>query len=421
MAARWDPSLPVSPALFYKYPAATTDILTNVVRCMISCPAFYTQVLHVMNRLHLPPPFGDPDLFPGSLVVVSESDLTRLREDIPLPPNEPVKNDSEVEEMDLSSSTESELGSDEEPEKKKSVAKTHVPPYPRRNHVKLKPSRKRIRGSETAKAQRSAKPHPPVDVSDMFDTATPYCKLRIQVPVELHTTGLAEDRSGNCAEGGFGLLEPTPVITQECWKLPSAGPLNISGNQDEFQLRKDTSPQDSDAETPPKSGISFGHNETDAEPDEAEDSKLELTSLSLSDLYAGRLSVEERQNYPVFARGYTPGQPTSRLYIKNLAPSTTEEDLYRVFGCFQHGAVKDMNARLKVIPETLDRFSVQLLTAGRMKGQAFVSFEDQVTAFQALDATNGFLLHDRPMVVQYARGARAKVDEKSLISLSEHT
>lgn len=51
-----------------------------------------------MNRLNLPPPFCETSGFPGSLHVVSDEDLQ--------------KNISgEVEEMDVSSGTESEIGS----------------------------------------------------------------------------------------------------------------------------------------------------------------------------------------------------------------------------------------------------------------------------------------------------------------------
>lgn len=44
MAPKWDSSFPVPPNLIYRYPSATNAILTNIVRCMISCPSFYTQV-----------------------------------------------------------------------------------------------------------------------------------------------------------------------------------------------------------------------------------------------------------------------------------------------------------------------------------------------------------------------------------------
>lgn len=56
-----------------------------------------------MNRLHLPPPFDDPELYPGDYVVVHKSDV--------FVNNDPVCTASNVDEMELSSNTESELES----------------------------------------------------------------------------------------------------------------------------------------------------------------------------------------------------------------------------------------------------------------------------------------------------------------------
>ena len=36
---------------------------------------------------------------------------------------------------------------------------------------------------------------------------------------------------------------------------------------------------------------------------------------------------------------------------------------------------------------------------GRMKGQAFITLADEVTAERALKETNAFMLHSKPMVV----------------------
>ena len=49
---------PVNPKLCYRYPAPTVGILTNIINSLASSPRFYTQVLHLMNKLNLPAPFG---------------------------------------------------------------------------------------------------------------------------------------------------------------------------------------------------------------------------------------------------------------------------------------------------------------------------------------------------------------------------
>jgi len=45
---------------------------------------------------------------------------------------------------------------------------------------------------------------------------------------------------------------------------------------------------------------------------------------------------------------------------------------------------------------------------GRMKGQAFITLPSVENAEQALKETNGYILKDKPMIVQFARSATAK-------------
>lgn len=40
---------------------------------------------------------------------------------------------------------------------------------------------------------------------------------------------------------------------------------------------------------------------------------------------------------------------------------------------------------------------------GRMKGQAFITLQNVEQAQLALNETNGFILKDKPMVVQFAK------------------
>lgn len=83
---------------------------------------FSEQVLHIMNRLHLPPPFGDTDTFPGNLFVVTEAELLSRSKTSSNTISEIVEVGAEGakqeqmkesrlddEEMELSTSSESEL------------------------------------------------------------------------------------------------------------------------------------------------------------------------------------------------------------------------------------------------------------------------------------------------------------------------
>lgn len=42
---------------------------------------------------------------------------------------------------------------------------------------------------------------------------------------------------------------------------------------------------------------------------------------------------------------------------------------------------------------------------GRMKGQAFITFETVELAQKALKETNGYILKEKPLVVQFARSS----------------
>ena len=45
------------------------------------------------------------------------------------------------------------------------------------------------------------------------------------------------------------------------------------------------------------------------------------------------------------------------------------------------------------------RFDIRLMQTGRMKGQAFVGLPEGGVAARALQETNGYMLHGKPMVV----------------------
>ena len=55
----WDLHYHIDENLCYQYPGPTESTLQNIVHCMVSVPKLYTQVLHLMNKMHLPPPFGE--------------------------------------------------------------------------------------------------------------------------------------------------------------------------------------------------------------------------------------------------------------------------------------------------------------------------------------------------------------------------
>lgn len=101
IAARLGVDYPFPPHLEYEYPPPDGNILTNIVNALIAVPRFYTQVLHLMNKMNIPPPFRmalpTPPLPPP----------------VPAPPPPPPPATTEPHLADLSSD-ESEFESSEE-------------------------------------------------------------------------------------------------------------------------------------------------------------------------------------------------------------------------------------------------------------------------------------------------------------------
>ncbi|XP_021722528.1 U11/U12 small nuclear ribonucleoprotein 65 kDa protein-like [Chenopodium quinoa] len=48
---------PFPPHIEYAYPPPDGNILTNILNALIAVPPFYTQVLHLMNKMNIPAPF----------------------------------------------------------------------------------------------------------------------------------------------------------------------------------------------------------------------------------------------------------------------------------------------------------------------------------------------------------------------------
>ncbi|XP_019162076.1 PREDICTED: U11/U12 small nuclear ribonucleoprotein 65 kDa protein isoform X1 [Ipomoea nil] len=57
IAQRLGVDYPFPPHLEYAYPPPDGHILTNIVNALIAVPRFYTQVLHLMNKMNIPAPF----------------------------------------------------------------------------------------------------------------------------------------------------------------------------------------------------------------------------------------------------------------------------------------------------------------------------------------------------------------------------
>ncbi|XP_061778406.1 RNA-binding region-containing protein 3 [Nerophis ophidion] len=135
--------------------------------------------------------------------------------------------------------------------------------------------------------------------------------------------------------------------------------------------------------------------------EERSDDEQDLLSdvITRKELEKGRLSRDEIKRMSVF-KNYEPGEPTCRLYVKNIAKPVEEKDLKYIYGRYIDPASETER----------NMFDVLLMKEGRMKGQAFVGLPSETSAEKALRETNGFVLYDKPLVVQFARSARPKQD-----------
>ena len=93
--------------------------------------------------------------------------------------------------------------------------------------------------------------------------------------------------------------------------------------------------------------------------------------------------------------GDTPGEPTSTLFVANLAFGSTEDDVTEAFGGY--GSI--MGVRLPTDRDT-----------GKPKGYGYVQFNSVEDATAAMDAMSGQSINDRPIRLDYASQKPANND-----------
>nr|XP_034180398.1 RNA-binding region-containing protein 3 [Osmia lignaria] len=335
---------PPPPNIQYKYSTPTRSTLARIAIQLLKEPAFYTQVLHLMNRMNLPPPFEELEAeFPALKEVY---DMEKYKDifgkEILYDKENQGMYDEEVEE------DESEMESNEEdntkpleiiPVKRKrmqSSKRLKIPKF-------VNPAKQVIPQSST---QKVVKPE------DMFEPVqrgeTKNLKIELKTVDKLLDSSNKEENPvpENTTDSGFGLMFPASKDLE-----------TIETNENTEYVQREI-----------------------------------ITSEELAN---NRISTNDQRLLPVF-KNYHPGKPSNRLYIKNLAKQIEEKDLHFIY-------------RKYVIPDlkTDYEYDVRLMQEGRMKGQAFVTLQSIEQAQLALDETNGYILKDKPMVVQFAKAAKS--------------
>ncbi|XP_006884539.1 PREDICTED: RNA-binding protein 40-like [Elephantulus edwardii] len=362
-------TFPLNPCLKYTYPPPSSTILANIVNAMASVPKFYVQVLHLMNKMNLPAPFGPitarPPLYEDYMPLHAPLPPTS-----PQPPEKPPLPDEDEE---LSSQESEYESSDDEDRQRvtKLVELANLQPK-RPKPVKQRHVRKKRKVKDMLKTPSSvlhSNLHPVLLPSDVFDQPQPVGNKKIEFHISTGMPGATKkdlEKEENCEEEnhdlpdnevdttntGFGKIFPTPN-------------LNITEDVKE---------------------------DSDEMPSEF---------ISRKELEKGKISKEEMETLSIF-RSYEPGEPNCRLYVKNLAKHVQEKDLKYIFGRYV-----DFSSETERI-----MFDIRLMKEGRMKGQAFIGLPNEKAAAKALKEANGYVLLGKPMVIQFARSARPKQDSK---------
>ncbi|XP_050023028.2 RNA-binding region-containing protein 3-like [Dermacentor andersoni] len=339
----------LNPMLTYAYPPASPAIVANIAAMLLSVPKFYTQVLHLMNKMNLPAPFGppmpQPPMMQQSLPVNPGLATSETQPTASAAAAEASGGDHE------SSLEESEMESDEDDAFQRAQLQQSVIPKKRKAKTQLK----------RPKLQKLLPPQPVQEhgpkASDVFeplveDRGVPKA---IAINIRHEIDGEAQVKQTTAPEvvegGGFGILPalPKPVETSE-----------TNASDDNYDW----------------SGTQF---------------------LRREEIRSGRISSDEMSRASVF-KNYEPGDVASRLYIKNVAKAATVEDLFRIYGGYIDASSE----------EQCNAFDIRLMKEGRMKGQAFLTLASETQADRARRDTNGYLLKGKPLVVQFARSAKAK-------------
>ena len=351
---------PANPNLKYLYPDPDGNTLVNICGALLTVPKFYQQVLHLMNKMNLYPPFS-PANFVSPVLLEYMAKFSHLfprhaaANHNTAPPNPaPALPDPTPTPPCPGESSESEMDSDESIHQNLNI----LPPERasrKRKRLSNDPQRKLrvLKGQPTVASTKETKPQHGVDV--VFEDYEEPLKVSINLSLP-SSLQQKDDKNGSESEtrkasSGFG-------------KIPPSNPLQA----------------------------------TELAPD-APEHLLTNNFITEKELQSGRLTVKEMRSHPLFAK-HEPGPPSCRLYVKNLPKKATEQDLQHIFGLFI-----DINCQ-----NELQMFDVRVMTRGRMKGQAFVGLPTVAAASRAIRLTNGYVLMGKPLIVSFARSAKPRVD-----------
>ncbi|XP_025852104.1 RNA-binding region-containing protein 3 isoform X4 [Vulpes vulpes] len=198
-------TFPLNSCLKYMYPPPSSTILANIVNALASVPKFYVQVLHLMNKMNLPTPFGPitarPPMYEDYMPLHAP-----LPPASPQPPEEPPLPDEDEE---LSSKESEYESSDDEDRQRMTKLMELANLQPKRpKAIKQHHVRKKQKIKDMLKTPSSASHglHPVLLPSDVFDQPQPVGNKKIEFHISTDMPSAFKkdlEKEQNCEEQSY--------------------------------------------------------------------------------------------------------------------------------------------------------------------------------------------------------------------------
>ncbi|XP_063508531.1 RNA-binding region-containing protein 3 isoform X5 [Pongo pygmaeus] len=196
-------TFPLNSCLKYMYPPPSSTILANIVNALASVPKFYVQVLHLMNKMNLPTPFGPitarPPMYEDYMPLHAPLPPTS-----PQPPEEPPLPEEDEELSSEESEYESTDDEDRQRMNKLMELANLQPKRPKtikQRHVRKKRKIKDMLNTPLCPSHSSL--HPVLLPSDVFDQPQPVGNKRIEFHISTDMPAAFKkdlEKEQNCEE-----------------------------------------------------------------------------------------------------------------------------------------------------------------------------------------------------------------------------
>lgn len=344
--------------LYYEYPKINRDIIDSICIALEISPTFYIQVLHLMNRMNLEPPFVADDkslTFDRLTLNDSIERITVSTQTDEMIWQNLIRNKRKFVESDESEMETSSTGADSD---------GRLPT--------MRPKRKKINKDEFIK-------HKQRNLLKMQRLQTEQVKSVVSEKVALHNLHEAFDFKGKISNSQIKIIVPKE-ISLKCTDRPSEA----------IEMKQIT--------------------DVEREP---------MNMLTKIEIDENRIPADQLKTHPMF-QNYNPGTISNCLYIKNIAKEVTEDDLRAIYNrylevnCNGAGNIRSIDIRLmttgRMRGQCFVTFDGPYLDCNDDDGGDCVTKTNNKYAMveKALRDTNGLIVKSKPLVVVYGKGKSNK-------------